>query len=588
MTLDGITRGALVRELQCLQDAKIEKIYQPEREELVFLLHTSLGKKRLLLSAAGGDCRLHLTETVKPNPDKAPNFCMLLRKYLTGGRIQTVRQLGLERVVHLGISAKDEMGIPVTFTLVAEIMGKYSNIILMGENGRILDSIRRVSFDVSRVRQVLPGMAYEAPPLLKHNPLEGSLVSLADVLKNGRVPECLVKRIEGMSYPAAEEVVWRAFGERIPDCLGERDAMTLAEEVRCFVKEAVEHPQPCLQRNMDGLPVFYSPLPFHAYPKEGRMSFAQVNEMLDSFYAQRSFLATLNSRKNALAKELKKHRARVEKKLKIQLETLAAAEKSDKYQLYGELLTANIHLVKRGQTEVEVTNYYTGHPIRIPLEPALSPSANAAKYFKRLNKLKNAAGIAKKQKETYEAELSYIESLEYTLTAAEQLEEVQEVKLDMIKYGYYPDTPQKKKIRREDPLAQPKQFRSSDGATILAGRNGRSNDALTLHLAGDQDIWFHARNMPGSHVILFTKGKQPTETAIWEAAVVAATLSKGKHAGKVEVDYTPRANVWKAKGARPGMVLYEGHQSITVAPDESLLHRLERKVTTESSENAKE
>ncbi len=575
MTLDGMTLFAIVSELGQLAGAKIEKIQQPEREEIHLLLHTSEGKKRLLLSAAGGDSRIHLTQSAKQAPPQAPNFCMLLRKYIGSGKILSVSQPGLERIVRIAVEAKDEMGVPTTFYLTIEIMGKYSNIMLLDEQDKILDSIRHVSFDMSRVRQVLPGMRYVLPEMHKLNPLTASAKSIGDVLLAGTLPDNLTSALEGISFQTADEILFRRFGENPPTRLSESQAEKLGAYVIEFVKTAVCSPEPCLQKNMDGKPVFYSLVPYRTFAPEGRMRFETANQLIDGYYTLRLQLTALQEKRASLLKVIHKNIARVEKKLKIQLETIAEAEKCEQYRLYGELITANIYQIKRGMRQASLPNYYTGAIEVVPLDVTLSPSANASRYFKKVGKLKNGAAVAEEKSRETQAELEFLEALEYTASSAAALEDLQDVRADLIKYGYMESLP-KEKIVRSDPLASPYKFVTSDGFTVLAGRNSRQNDALTLRVAQNDDIWMHSKNAPGSHVILFTGGKAPTSTALLEAAAIAAALCRAKNAGKVDIDYAPKSHVWKANGARPGMVLYEGYHTLTVAPDPALLEKLRR------------
>lgn len=571
MTLDGITLGAIVRELARLNGAKIEKVHQPAQAELRLILHTQEGRKRLLISAAGGDSRLHLTESQRENPAKAPNFCMLLRKYIAGGRILEIKQIGLERVVRIEIEAKDEMGVPTAFALVCEIMGKYSNILLLGREDRVMGAIRPISLDTSRVRPLAAGMRYELPPMDKHNPLEEDEDCLARAIAAGPLPAVLVERIQGMSPVAAQEILARLPGG--PDASAHCSERECARAVIAFVRSAVFAPSACLQKDMEGRPVFYSPLPYVTYSQTGRMAAKSMNAAVDAYYDLRETAGTLEHRRQALQKVLRRDIARVEKKLRIGLETIQAEEKCDKLRLYGELLTANLHLIKRGMREVTVTNYYTGQPIAIPLDEKLSPSANASRCFKKVTKLKNGAAVARVRTEQYRGELAFLYDLEYALESAANLEDLAEVRSELIKYGYLEAAP-KEKVRRSDPLAHPMKFQTDGGFTLLAGRNSRQNDALTLRIAGPEDLWFHAKNIPGSHVILFKKDREPGEQDILQAAGIAAALSKAKAAGKVEVDCAPRSRVWKANGARPGMVLYEGQKTYSVRPDRELLERL--------------
>ena len=577
MTLDGITLGAIVRELARLNGAKIEKVHQPAPAELRLFLHTQEGKKRLLISAAGGDSRLHLTESQRENPAKAPNFCMLLRKYIAGGRVLEIKQIGLERVVRIEIEAKDEMGVPAAFALVCEIMGKYSNILLLGREDKVMGAIRPISLDTSRVRPLAAGMRYELPPMDKHNPLEEDEESLARSIVGRPLPAALVEQIQGMSPVAAQEILAHLPGGAAASArCSEQEARECARAVISFVRGAVFAPSACLQKDMGGRPVFYSALPYVTYSQTGRMAAKSVNAAVDSYYTLREIAGTLEHRRQALQKTLRRDIARVEKKLRIGLETIQAEEKCDKLRLYGELLTANLHLIKRGMREVTVTNYYTGQPIAIPLDEKLSPSANASRCFKKVTKLKNGAAVARVRTEQYRGELAFLYDLEYALESAANLEDLAEVRSELIRYGYLEAAP-KEKVRRSDPLAHPMKFQTDGGFTLLAGRNSRQNDALTLRIAGPEDLWFHAKNIPGSHVILFKKDKEPGEQDILQAAGIAAALSKAKAAGKVEVDCAPRSRVWKANGARPGMVLYEGQRTYSVRPDRELLERLMRR-----------
>lgn len=568
MTLDGLTLQAIVRELCCIVGARIEKILQPAREEVVLQLHTQDGRRRLVLCAEAGACRLHLTEQARPNPAVAPNFCMLLRKHLTGGHIAAVSQLGLERVARIDVDAKDELGAHVPLALVIEIMGKYSNIMLLRE-GVVLGSVKRVPPDLSSVRTVLPGVTYAPPPLGKHDPRALSQVSLADVLKNGR----LLEQVQGLCPQSAAEITFRAIGrEELPAPLSESTALRLAGVVKAFAEEAAERPRPCIQLDAQGMPVFFSPLPFKTYPAGRRREYPTVNAAVDAYYTLRENVRLLDQKRAALARALKKHIARVQKKLKLQLETLARAGELEKLNLYAELITANIYRVQRGMDELTAENYYTGGQETIPLDKTLSPAANAQKYFKRYNKLKTALEVAERQRAQYDDELRYLEGVDYAIQTAACPEDLADVRADLVKYGYL-EPAQKKAPPREDPLARPLAFATSDGFRVFAGRNSRQNDALTLKVAGPEDIWFHAKNLPGAHVILFTGGRPPTDTALHECAVLAATLCRAK-GGKVQVDYAPRKHVWKANGARPGNVLYEGQTSVMAEPDRALADRL--------------
>ena len=562
MTIDGITLRAVVEELQMLVGAKIEKIYQPEREEIVLLLHTKQGKRRLVINAGGSECRLHLTNVVRQNPEKAPNFCMLLRKYIASARILRIEQEGLERIVRIWMTARDEIGVENELCLVCEIMGKYSNVMLLKED-KILDSMHRVPLDVSSVRQVLPGMPYQLPPLNKKNPLTVDEETLRQSVAGGK----LMQNLQGISKQAEREIFYRCFSqEEVPHLLGSERAETetLAVQTRAFIEEQLQKKRPCVQKDR-GMPFFFSAAPYQTMPEEGREYYNTVNEAVDASYCLRQSARLLEEKRSALKKHMRRHIARVGKKLALQTESLHGKEESEKYRVFGELISANIYQIKRGAEEVELYNYYTDLPEKIKLDPALPASANAEAYFKKANKRKTAAALAKERCEQYSAELAFLENLEYDLLSATTQEDVEEVRLDMIKYGYLPKPQNAKRLRRVDPLEHPMHFVTSDGFRVFAGRNNRQNDALTFHVAGGEDIWFHAKGVPGSHVILFLEGREPTDLAIEECAKIAATHSRAA-GGKAEVDYTRVKNVWKANGAKPGMVLFKAQKTIVVDP----------------------
>lgn len=550
MTLDGLTLRRIVDELKDIIGSKIEKVYQPEREEINLILHTKEGKKRLCISANGAECRLHITKRVKPNPSTPPNFCMLLRKYITAGRITQIRQYGFERIVEIKLIARDEMGFDREYSLICEIMGKYSNIILTLD-GRIIDSIKRVPPDMSSIRQVLPGVKYSLPPMDKIDIMTALEADAARaIVKEG------LACIQGMSSQTKAEIMSR-FGEEITAL----SALRLAIFTKKFYCGAIVEPTPVYQKNMDGMPVFFSLIPYETYSSKGRVYCESANDLLDKYYTERYDYQVLKQKKDELNRILKKDIGRVSKKLKIQLETLNEADNSEKYRIYGELLSANIYTLKRGMREAELTNYYTGENVVIPLDEKLAPSGNIQAYFKKVGKLKKAKEIANKRNRDYKEELDYLEVLKYNNDMAQTLEDAEEVRAELIKYGYITLAPKEKQLKRTDPLSRPLRFKVSDGFNVFAGRNSRQNDALTMHVAEGEDIWFHAKNMPGSHVILFSQGREVSDAAIVDAANIAASLCAA-HNGRVEVDYTYRKNIWKPNGAKPGMVLFKNQYSM--------------------------
>lgn len=575
MNMDGITLAVIVRELQSLSDAKIERIYQPLRDEVTIYLHTRAGKKRLMLSASAADCRIHLTEQTRQNPEKAPNFCMVLRKYLTAGRIASIEQAGLDRIVRIGIDSKDEMGVLQRYTLILELMGKYSNLILCGADGRILDSIRHVSLDVSSKRQVLPGLTYILPPSEKKDPRVTPAEILAESLTERDLPSSLPQCVEGISPQTAAQLVGEFWPAGAPKVLPPAEALPFARHIAVRIGEMLVHPQPCLQTDNAGNPVFFSAVPYVAYAEQGRQYFQTANELVDHFYAIRTYRRQFQVMQDALYRVLRKQIRRLEKNVRIHQETMLGKEKADKFLLYGELTSANLYQLKRGASVAEVLNYYTGEMVKIPLDPAISPAQNATKFFKKASKMKHGAALAQEHYEKDFAELTYLRSLEFDAASAADLEDLAEVRSELIRFGYMSLAP-REKLRRSDPLERPRKFLTTHGYTVLAGRNSRQNDALTLRIAKEEDYWFHAKNIPGSHVILFTHGTQPPEEDMLEAAILAASLCRAKQSGKLAVDYVLRKHIWKANGAKPGMVLYDSYRTAMVEPDPALVNKLEQ------------
>lgn len=332
---------------------------------------------------------------------------------------------------------------------------------------------------------------------------------------------------------------------------------------------------PCLQKDMNGKPVFFSVAPYTAYSAQGRQNFKTANELVDNFYAIRTLTQQFKSMQDLLLKLLRKQINRLEKKVKIHLETIQGREKVDKFLLYGELISANLYQLKRGISKAEVYNYYTNEQIVIPLNPAISPAQNASKFFKKASKMKHGASIAQAHYEKDFAELSYLRSLEFDALSAQDMQDLEEVRSELIRFGYLSLAP-KEKLRRSDPLERPRRFLSQNGYTILAGRNSRQNDVLTMRIAQEEDYWFHAKNIPGSHVILFTRGTQPPEADMLQAAIIAASLCRVKNSGKLPIDYVQRKHIWKANGAKPGMVLYDNYRTIIAEADAELVNKLEQ------------
>ena len=575
MTLDGLTLHAVTQELNDrLHNAKIQKVLMPGKEELILQMYSAAeGTMRVVLSANAGECAVYITEHTKPNPKNAPVFCMFLRKHLVGAVVRRVEQSGLDRVVTFHLESRDDLFRPVLLRLVIEVMGKYSNIILTDEGGRILDSIRRVSADMSRRRTVLPGIPYEPPPQHKQDPLALSEAEIEHVLRasaadgDPRADRLLISSLDGVSAQTAEELLGRARIDRRPvSQLDAREWHALAAVVHDFYHSATKHPAPCVQLNDESIPVFFSLVPYRAYPSQSRRSFSSANSMLDFFYTTRSELARVAQARSSLQRIVEKHLQKLSRRIRIYEESIQASANTHSMQKKAELITANLYRLKKGMPEFTAQDFETGEEIHIQLDPSRTPSEMAQKMYRHVAKVKRGAEMsAEKLIDAREEEDFLLGVLLYTENAS-TLREIGEIKESLAEAGYMP-TARKNAKKNEDADSVPFRFTSPSGYTIYVGRNDRQNEQLTHRMARKEDIWFHAQKTPGSHVILETRGASlddiDDETIVF-AAQLAAKHSRAKGSGKTPVDYTQRRNVKKPPRSRPGKVIYDDYFTVYV------------------------
>ena len=584
MAYDGMTMAAICNELQCLVGAKIDKIYQPEQLTLLLhLRHRDGNRYRLLLSAEAMGARIHLTNYPYENPASPPMFCMLLRKYLEGGKIVSIAQQSLERVMIITIEAYNELRELCQRQLVCEIMGKHSNIILVNPaTGLIMDGIKRYSHAVSRHREVLPGSPYLEPP--QQHKKDPRLISYEDfeqgILEQlGKtVQKSLVNMLEGISPLLAGEVIHRAGlpQDTVVDAMGAFEFERLYSSLQELVEELQSGcPTPSLVKDKKGITGFsafklsrFAPDLIHP---------PSVNETIDTYYKtekeQRRFTGLQHKLTQVVTKELE----RCYKKAGLQEDTIRLALEAEEFRIKGEILTANIFRVRPGDTEITLENFYDpeGGTITISLLPELTPADNAQRYFRRYNKAKNAAQKAARYYQETKEEIAYLEGIQHSLETADTLGDLEEIREELMKQGYL-----KKEARKEagkKPTGKPEvlAYQSSDGFSLLIGKNNRQNDYLTLKVAKDHDLWLHTKDIPGSHVIIRNPDRKPIpEQTLLEAANLAAYYSKGRMSSKVPVDYTERRNVKKPNGAKPGMVIYENNQTIYITPDQELIDKL--------------
>lgn len=587
MAFDGLVMAAVAQELQDkLIGGRIEKIHQPGPNELVLVIHTrELGKQRLLISADSRDARIHLSQIAYVNPMAPPIFCMVLRKHLEGSRIRSIRQVELERVLELSIDSRDELGRPSEKLLFCEVMGKHSNIILVNPDSKtILDGVNRYSHSVSRYREVLPNRPYLPPP--EQGKLDPRTISEEQfrsiMIKNEElsspVMSALLRILDGVGPQTCRELVARAglSPDYALEFCGDYELRQLWQQVN-WLGDLLEQGafQPTLLLDRRGYPLEFSAIDLSHLQSYSRQS-GSISEILDRYYQSLGQRRTLESTRQSLLQVVRREIDRLQKKIAIYQKSLATAEKGDIYRIYGELITANLYQLEQGP-EARVENFYEpATEIVIPMESARTPSENAQSYFKKYLKAKNTREAVLEQFEQAQSELTYFEAVENALTQALETGDLDEIRGELEEQAYLkPKTLDRKKTKKEQHTPQPLSFVSTDGFTILVGKNNKQNDYLTLKMAKEADIWLHTKDIPGSHVIISCglKNEVPDQTLL-EAASLAAWFSKARQSGKVPVDYTLRRNVRKPRGAKPGMVIYDNQRTLSVTPSEELVDKL--------------
>lgn len=584
MALDGAFLSCLREELTAgLPDARVDKIHQPSREELIIALRTRSGNKKLYLSARANSPRAHFTDIPLENPAAPPMFCMLLRKRITGGRLITIRQPGLERALYFDLDCVDDLGDIVRLTLAVEIMGRHSNIILIDGSGMVVDSIKRVDMEMSSVRPVLPGLPYSPPPAAAGR-LDLSAVSPADFLSameqgpDYPMSKALLNTAHGLSPLICREAAHlasRGRDPRISEMTGEDRERLLFYLSR--VKSAVEtgeNRKPYLLLHLDGSPLDFSFMPITQYGLDalGR-EMESFSALLDAFYAQRDAGERMKQRAHDILRVLTNLSDRTSRKLGHQREELARSGERETLRIYGDLINANLHAIPRGVSSAQLIDYYDPDcgTITVPLDPSLSAAQNAQKYYKDYRKAQTAEQILQRQIAQGEEELRYFDTVFDALSRAATWRELGELREELAAGGYL--RLQRGRQKPPAPLG-PIRFRSEDGFAILVGRNNVQNDRLTLKTARGGDIWFHTKNIPGSHVLVITGGQTPPDRTLEQAAILAALHSKAAGSVQVPVDYTEARNVRKPAGAKPGMVIYDSNRTAYVNPDPSLAARL--------------
>lgn len=574
MALDAVSIKALADELKILEGGRVDKIHQPERDEIIINIRTRESAYKLLVSASAAHPRVHMTDRTKKNPKTAPLFCMLLRKHLASGKIAEISQIGFERIIKIAIDSYDELGDYTTKYLYIELMGKYSNIVLVSAEGRIIDSIKHIDESLSSVREILPGGVYELPPTQ-------SKTALVDIKKDTelvimpqeRADRCILSQIGGISPLMAREIVYSVFNTT--DVLGQDINTNRLAMLKIEIEKHKDNVKcgrfyPCMIEDaITGKLLEFSAVNIKQYETLANIKpYESMNKLVDDFYFMRDMHERMRQKTADLTKLLNNQAERISKKISILRHTLQDAEKMDAYREYGDLITANIYRIADGQKDVEVENYFDENMgmLTIPLDVRLSPSQNAQRYYKKYNKAKTALKEAKKQLDASYDELLYINSTLTMVETADRIEDVNAIRRELAEEGYIKrGTNAVKKQKAE--TSKPMHFVSSDGFDIYVGRNNTQNDYLTLKMANSSDIWFHTKDIHGSHtVIKLGLDKDVPDRTILEAAGLAAYYSKARESSQVPVDYTTIKNVKKPNGAKPGMVIYEGYNTVYVTP----------------------
>lgn len=570
MALDGIVIAAITKELNsCILGGRISKIAQPETDELMLTIKNEKKQYRLLISAGASLPLIYLTETNKPSPMTAPNFCMLLRKHLNGGKITRIYQPGLERIINFEIEHQNELGDLCRKTLIAEIMGKHSNIIFCNENGMIIDSIKHISSQVSSVREVLPGRNYFIPQTQdKQDPLTVSLQEFMDTVFFKPMPlsKALYTSLTGISPLIAEELCHRSSLEsaQSANSFAENERLHLYRQFTLMM-ESVKLGEFTPNIVSDGdTPVDFSVIPLTQYQDFKCQNYDTVSAVLETYYAMKNTITRIRQKSADLRRIVQTTLDRSYKKYDLQLKQLKDTEKRDKYRIYGELINTYGYGAAPGAKKLTALNYYTNEEVSIPLDDTKTPQENAQKYFDKYNKLKRTFEALTELIQETMNEIEHLESVSTSLDIALSEEDLVQIKEELTEYGYIKRHYTGKRVKI---TSKPFHYVSSDGYDIYVGKNNYQNEELTFKAATGNDWWFHAKGCPGSHVIVKANNEELPDSTFEEAARLAAYYSKKRGSDKVEIDYIQKKHIKKVTGAKPGFVIYHTNYSMVIDSD---------------------
>ncbi len=566
MPMDGFTLFFMEAELRAtLAGGRVDKVNQPERDALLLTIRSQGDNHKLLLSANCNQARAQLTRQAYENPAEPPMFCMLMRKHLSGSRMLSVEQLGGDRVLRLVFEGLDDMGDPVEKSLYLEIMGRHSNLTLVGPEGVIIDSVRHVNSEMSRVRTVLPGQPYHLPPAqdkLSPGLLTPDAVAARFQALSLPLHKALMENVAGLAGICAKEVCAQ-LGLDPSAPAGELNWTVAASSLCRFYKELPGRLSPVVLSDDLGMALDFFPFPYLTFDPARQEPQQSLSAAMDAFYLGRDLRMRMQQRGAGLTKHIQTAIDRLEKKKKILVETLSDSETAEESRVFGELLTASLHLLEKGQASVSLPNYYDPDmaQVRIPLDTQLTPAQNAQRYYKKYRKARVAAQHAAQQLQKADQELLLLEGTLDDLEKCQTSTDLAEIRALLVENGYLrPEPGERKKKKTQE--GKPYRFRAEDGTEILVGKNSLQNDRLTLHAQPDE-WWLHAQNMPGSHVVVRKAGPLPDQTLL-KAAKLAAYFSKGRNHPQLPIDCTRRKHVKKAAGSPAGFVTYSNFQTVLI------------------------
>lgn len=587
MALDGFSISNIIYELKnTIIGGRVDKIYQPEKDEIVLQIRNKGNAYKLLLTANASSPRLHFSNIQKENPINAPLFCMVLRKHLASGKIVDITQPNFERIVNIQVESINELGDYSIKTLIFEIMGKHSNIILIDDKNTILESIKHISFDKSSVREVLPSKTYVLPPSQdKKDPLKTNFDEFLYIIKNSiptKIQQLIYKSYNGISPILSSEICHNAdidpstnieelSNNQINDLYNSLNNIVMLNTQKQF------NPQIIYNENESILD--FTVFDFNMFKHLNKKYFSSISELLEFFYKSKDLTYRLNQKSQDLKRLISQNIERCVKKKDIQQKTLKDIENRDTLKLYGELITSNIYAIKKGITKVKLNNFYSENfeEIEIRLDPNLTPAENAQKYFKKYNKEKRTFIALQDQIKQNNEELLYLESVLSSVSSCTDEYDIKEIRAELSEQGFLKRQKNSKNNKQKpSKRAKPLHYISSDGFHIYVGKNNTQNDELTLRFAKPLDMWFHTKDIAGSHVIVVSDGKEIPNSTLNEAANLAAYYSKATNSSLVPVDYTPKKFIKKPNGAKPGMVIYETNKTAYITPNERLIENMQK------------